>query len=653
MRPDSHAPVGSFARLAHVFTVAIACWTLGVTVMMSAAITSSAGAELSQRSMPPTARAVGGTISRLASVPERRLLRERGAPADGTSASSSATLVRATDGNARPSLNTAPKRRHRGRSRATTFVRPRVLSEPRNQSVVVGERARFSARATGRPTPKPAWQVSTDGGAAWSYLAGSRSDVLTFVTTAVENNYLYRTRFANRAGTRFTRAARLDVMSAPVIEAGPADEVVVAGASGTFTAAASGNPVPTVTWQSSSNDGGSWTDIAGATSTSYAFTASTSENGFEYRATFSNRVGSATTSAATLTVGSAPSIAAQPTTAIVQVGQSATFNAGASGSPSPTVQWGQSSNDGASWTPILGATSNSYSVVATAALSGERFEAVFTNQFGSATTLPASLAVTVPSPSDFAENWSGYSVDGSAGTFDAITGSWTVPTLSCGSVSSGHDYYSVQWIGIDGDNNNTVEQDGTEADCVDGSPSYEAWWALIGATNLSAANDGDSDVELDTSQYPVLPGDVVESSVTESPQGPNQVWTFAIADYPNAGSSTPNWTFNLSETVDAADYDGTLPQMSSVEWITERPELCLNDSCSMSQIASLAPFGSVTFSDATAAEVGSSAQTLGSYYGYYREIEMTSDGTTSGSVLSVCGPLESSESFATTWTGTG
>jgi hypothetical protein len=89
---------------------------------------------------------------------------------------------------------------------------------------------------------------------------------------------------------------------APVITTQPTSQTVGGGAYATFTAAASGNPTPSVQWQVFADGGSTWVNIAGATSTSYAFTASTTGNGYEYRAVFTNAAGSATTNAATLTV---------------------------------------------------------------------------------------------------------------------------------------------------------------------------------------------------------------------------------------------------------------------------------------------------------------------------------------------------------------
>jgi hypothetical protein len=83
----------------------------------------------------------------------------------------------------------------------------------------------------------------------------------------------------------------------------PANQTVSAGNPVTFSAAASGNPPPTVQWQVSTDGGLTWVNITGATSTSYTLAAvSASENNYEYRAVFTNSLGTATTAAAILTV---------------------------------------------------------------------------------------------------------------------------------------------------------------------------------------------------------------------------------------------------------------------------------------------------------------------------------------------------------------
>src|SRR5690349_12425752 len=64
-------------------------------------------------------------------------------------------------------------------------------------------------------------------------------------------------------------------------------------------------------------------------------------------------------------------------------------------------------------------------------------------------------------------NWAGYVVENSSsqkGAVSDVKGTWTVPTLSCSSTNS----YSAAWVGIDGFTDRTVEQIGTEQDCLNG-----------------------------------------------------------------------------------------------------------------------------------------------------------------------------------------
>ena len=102
--------------------------------------------------------------------------------------------------------------------------------------------------------------------------------------------------------TRGVRVAQRAAAVAPVITTQPTSQTVAAGALATFTAAASGVPAPSVQWQLSTDGGSAWTSVPGANSTSYSISAQATESGYEYRANFTNTGGTATTSAAILTV---------------------------------------------------------------------------------------------------------------------------------------------------------------------------------------------------------------------------------------------------------------------------------------------------------------------------------------------------------------
>ncbi len=148
--------------------------------------------------------------------------------------------------------------------------------------------------------------------------------------------------------------------SPPAITAQPTNQTVTAGQTATFTVAATGSPTPTVQWQVSTDSGATFSILSGAISTTLSFTTASSQNGNQYQAVFTNSAGTATTTAATLTVNPAtpPTITTQPASQTVTAGQTATFSVVASGSAPLNYQWQK--NTGTGFLNIPGAAAASY-----------------------------------------------------------------------------------------------------------------------------------------------------------------------------------------------------------------------------------------------------------------------------------------------------
>ena len=67
---------------------------------------------------------------------------------------------------------------------------------------------------------------------------------------------------------------------------------MLVGEDAVFEAAASGLPAPTVQWQLSTDGGGTWSDVPGATAGTLTVPGATlSENDYEYQAVFTNEAG--------------------------------------------------------------------------------------------------------------------------------------------------------------------------------------------------------------------------------------------------------------------------------------------------------------------------------------------------------------------------
>ncbi|HEY8748065.1 MAG TPA: DUF4082 domain-containing protein [Tepidisphaeraceae bacterium] len=181
---------------------------------------------------------------------------------------------------------------------------PNIVSSPGNQSVNAGQTATFTAAATGNPTPTVQWRVSTDGGKTFNNITGATSATLSFTAAQNQDQNQYQAVFTNSQGSATTTAATLSVLNLPTVTTNPSNQNLSSGGTATFTAAATGNPTPTVQWQVSTDGGKTFNNITGATSATLNFTAAQNQDQNQYRAVFTNSQGSSTTAAATLTVTS-------------------------------------------------------------------------------------------------------------------------------------------------------------------------------------------------------------------------------------------------------------------------------------------------------------------------------------------------------------
>ncbi|HOD73840.1 MAG TPA: peptidylprolyl isomerase, partial [Candidatus Bipolaricaulis anaerobius] len=120
----------------------------------------------------------------------------------------------------------------------------------------------------------------------------------------------------------------------------------------------------------------------------YTISAAASTDAGAYSATVANSCGTVTSRAAALTVGTAPTITAQPASQAAVAGSSATFSVTATGTPPFSYQWQRDNAD------IAGATEPSYTIPAVASADAGSYTVVVTNPCGSATSDPALLTVT-------------------------------------------------------------------------------------------------------------------------------------------------------------------------------------------------------------------------------------------------------------------
>jgi hypothetical protein len=189
---------------------------------------------------------------------------------------------------------------------------------------------------------------------------------------------------------------------APKLTGQPVGQEVVEGEGATFEATASGTPIPTVQWEVSTNGGGSWSAVAEATSNRLTIEKTlVPETGREYRAVFENHLGKAISNPAPLTVvaPAAPNVSVNPASVEVEEGQSASFEASATGKPAPSIEWDVRANPDATWHPVAGGSTGKLVLSGlTTAQSGSEYSALFKNHSGEQRSAAAILKVKAKLP---------------------------------------------------------------------------------------------------------------------------------------------------------------------------------------------------------------------------------------------------------------
>jgi hypothetical protein len=215
-------------------------------------------------------------------------------------------------------------------------------------------------------------------------------------------------------------------------------------------------------------------------------------------------------------------------------------------------------------------------------------------------------------------NWSGFAVTSSK-KFTYAQSRFVQPTLTC--TGDHANEWSSNWVGLDGFNNTTVEQDGTAAHCGgpnNTTPVYKAWYEMYPAGSVNV--------------FTVFPGDTINTSVSFS----NSKFTLTVADL------TPGHKHSATHTAKCASCKRT-----SAEWIIERPELCT--SATHCFLTHLANFGTTSMSAKVRVAGVSAAQGIPNFRNYnITMVASPSDNT----ALDTIGKV-SSNAFPATWDEAG
>jgi hypothetical protein len=167
-------------------------------------------------------------------------------------------------------------------------------------------------------------------------------------------------------------------------------------------------------------------------------------------------------------------------------------------------------------------------------------------------------------------NWAGYAVTHRK-PFASVTGRWVQPLATCSDASP---TYSAFWVGLGGFSANSfaVEQTGTLANCVGGTPYYTAWYELYPKPPVML-------------KLPIQPGDTLSATVSVA----KTTVLVRLKDVTSGQLFTKR--LHMAK-----------PDLGSAEWVAEAPSGC--DVAGNCSTLPLTDFGTVDFSHGSATVKG-------------------------------------------------
>lgn len=204
------------------------------------------------------------------------------------------------------------------------------------------------------------WQISTDN-SSWSNISGATSS--TYNTGGLSATRYYRlvyNRGGNGCNQDISNTQTVTVVPDPSISASGGTTLCSGGSTTLSSSTSGGTGTLGYQWQISTNNS-TWSNISGATSSTYNTGALTATRYYRVQRTASGSgCGTATSNSVTVTVEPDPSVS------INQSSQSICYNSGVSftssvsgGTGSASYQW-QISTNGSTWSNISGATGSNY-----------------------------------------------------------------------------------------------------------------------------------------------------------------------------------------------------------------------------------------------------------------------------------------------------
>ena len=231
------------------------------------------------------------------------------------------------------------------------------------------------------------WKKSGVPVANGNGISGATTATLSFASVQLAHAGDYSVTVSNSAGSVTSSVTTLTVMPVvvvPSITIQPQSLIVTQGQAAQFSVTAVGTAPLSYQWQKDDQN------ILGANAAVFTITSVQSANGGSYRVVVSNSAGSVTSSTAALTTKAAvfaPTIATQPVSSAVSLGQQLVLSVQASGSAPLGYQWQKAGVN------LVGATAAQLTLKSVTLSDAGEYRVVVSSSAGSITSTVAVVAV--------------------------------------------------------------------------------------------------------------------------------------------------------------------------------------------------------------------------------------------------------------------
>lgn len=272
---------------------------------------------------------------------------------------------------------------------------PAFATSPTNQTIAAGSNVTLTVVATGAPPPAYQWYYNGAALADNANYSGSGSATLQILNAQTNESGNYFAIASNTGGAATSSVASVTILMPPTIVLQPASQIVPADSNVTFTAGATGGAPLGFQWLFNGNPLAEGGQFSGTTTTNLTISNLQWANIGNYALLATNPVGSATSTAAVLTVLSPPLVTTPFTNVVSMVFSNVTLSLSVTGTQPLFYQWqkgGINLSDGGN---ITGSGGSNLNISDPQLTDSGQYSVIVSNAYGAVTNTAALEVVPV------------------------------------------------------------------------------------------------------------------------------------------------------------------------------------------------------------------------------------------------------------------